>query len=921
MVEPDGPDKENEVIETSTDREDGVSDGVNEDTGTEDDHEEEEEEEGEDEDGSSEEESDEEEIEEPKLKYSRLTDLPPAIFTSDALSTCLITENFFVFATHAGVLHITDTNLKLIRSLRAHNASILGLSSDGHYVGSASMDGTVVIGSVADPKDVTMANFHRPVQSVALDPNYKSTKAFISGGMSGQVVYSEKSWLGRRTDTILDEGEDPVISVHWIESILLWMNDSGITVYSRSSMSILMTIPKPKNTPRADLYKPRVSVPESNRIYIAWADTIWTLKITIEKPKMSSFIPSSASVKSLAAEPKVEIEASRTVEWLIGGIAPFGHDTLMMLGYLPPPQASEDTPRPQAPAPELKLYDMEAGEESYADVLSLVGYERLGVNDYHLGCHIPVRGGSPKYYILSARDAVMAQKRDMNDRLQWLLEHKLYEQAWSMSENLLDAVERKNIGIKWVESLVSKDKWSEAAMAFPMVLKNLDNEQLKEEWETWGWIFIKANQLSCLAEILPVLPDLDLDKSIYDSVLIFFSEQNRERLLDYLNKWPVELYDSAMVKRQLEDELHEEPQDTKLRRALVTLYISTDDPGAAVTHLLYLQDASVIDLISKYHLLPSLINQLPEILTVMLGPNELTSAPVEIIRTKTEPAIRLVVEGRHEVIPDTVIDQLQKNSSMDVLSFLYLERLNEVDSFLSQGFGDLQVKLYAEFDRPKLLKFIQKNSNYNLEMAVNICEKNDYTTELVYLLGMVGQNKRALKLIIEKLQDPVEAINFAKAQRDRELWADLINYSMDKPIFIRMLLEKGTSSVDAVDIIKRIPDAMEIPEFKKVLIEIFSQKESSLSISQGVFDIIQTEARTYSEDLRGKRHRGTLLNLDDQKHLDASRPIIVTPDNDLKNEKDLTHVDDKHNWRSRDAPAWSVVQKINHLAYILRNLA
>lgn len=878
---------------------------------------------------------DDDEIEEPKLKYSRLTDhLPPTIFSNDALSTCLITETFFAFATHSGVLHITDTQLKLIRSLRAHNASILSLSTDGYYLASASMDGTVVIGSISDPKDVTVANFYRPVQSVALDPNYRSTKAFISGGMSGNVIYSEKSWLGRRTDTVLSEGEDPVISVHWMDSIVLWMNDSGITVYSRPTMSVLKTIPKPSYAPRADLYKPRVSFPESNRIFIAWADTIWTLKVTMEKPKMvASFIPSSSSVKSLASEPKVEIESVRTVNWLIGGIAPFGHDTLMMLGYFPP-STDSSLSKPSAPPPELKLYDLESGEEVYADVLSLRGYERLGVNDYHLGQYTPVNGGGSKYYVLSARDAVLAEKRDLNDRLQWLLSHKMYEEAWSMSENILGAVERKDVGIKWVESLVAKEKWADAAMTLSMILSKsqIPIDVVRQDWETWGWIFVKANQHSNLSSVLPKSLDLRIDHSIYDSILIYFCERNREKLLHYLKQWPVDLYDSAMIKRQLEDYLHDGVEDvhdnSRIRRALVTLYVSTDDPAAAVPHLLNLKDVAVLDLIAQYHLLPSLVEELPQILTVMLGENELTSAPVEIIRTKTQPAVKLAVEGRHEVVPETVIDQLQQDKNLDVVTFLYLERLNEVDSFFSQGFGDLQVKLYAEFDRPKLLGFIQKNSNYNLELAVQICENNDYITELVYLLGMVGQNKRALRLIIDKLQDPSEAVNFAKAQKDKELWADLINYSMEKPLFIRMLLEKGIGSVDAVNIIKRIPEMMEIPELKKVLIDIFHQKESSLSISQGVFDIIQSEARTYSDDLRSKRHRGDLIDTSTDDSLDLSIPWVITPDDQqgiVKTEKDLlgTYYR-KERWPSNSrgtTPSWSVKHKIEHLAYILSALS
>lgn len=171
------------------------------------------------------EDEEDEEEEEPRLKYSRITSLPPTVFTSDALSTCLISETFFAFATHGGVIHLTDTSLNLLRSYRAHRASILSLSTDGHYLASASMDGTVVVGSVTDAKDISAADFQRPVHSVAMDPNYKASRSYVSGGMAGKIIYSEKNWLGRRVDTILRESEETVIAVHWVGSLLIWVTD------------------------------------------------------------------------------------------------------------------------------------------------------------------------------------------------------------------------------------------------------------------------------------------------------------------------------------------------------------------------------------------------------------------------------------------------------------------------------------------------------------------------------------------------------------------------------------------------------------------------------------------------------------------------------------------------------------------------
>lgn len=84
---------------------------------------------------------------------------------------------------------------------------------------------------------------------------------------------------------------------------------------------------------------------------------------------------------------------------------------------------------------------------------------------------------------------------------------------------------------------------------------------------------------------------------------------------------------------------------------------------------------------------------------------------------------------------------------------------------------EIQVKLYAEFATHKLLDFLRASSYYNLEavcllvsvdwvnfdglpaQAYNICTERDLVPEMVFLLGRMGNNKKALYLIIDRLGD------------------------------------------------------------------------------------------------------------------------------------------------------------------------
>ena len=65
--------------------------------------------------------------------------------------------------------------------------------------------------------------------------------------------------------------------------------------------------------------------------------------------------------------------------------------------------------------------------------------------------------------------------------------------------------------------------------------------------------------------------------------------------------------------------------------------------------------------------------------------------------------------------------------------------------------------------------------------AYNVCNERDLVPEMVFLLGKMGNNKKALYLIIDRLGDVNRAIDFAKEQHDDDLWEDLLRYSETRP--------------------------------------------------------------------------------------------------------------------------------------------
>lgn len=124
------------------------------------------------------------------------------------------------------------------------------------------MDGNVCVQSLLDFKDVQLRSFGRPVQCVALSPNYKADRMYISGGLAGHLVLTTGGQPGRSTstttgtaaaaaagwlgsvglagnaakDTILHSGEGTISCVRWSLSgkFVMWLNEHGIKIMRTS---------------------------------------------------------------------------------------------------------------------------------------------------------------------------------------------------------------------------------------------------------------------------------------------------------------------------------------------------------------------------------------------------------------------------------------------------------------------------------------------------------------------------------------------------------------------------------------------------------------------------------------------------------------------------------------------------------------
>ncbi|KAK2733057.1 Vacuolar protein sorting-associated protein 41 [Myotisia sp. PD_48] len=247
--------------------------------------------------------------EEPRLKYTPITTTIGSVYSNrDATSTFMAAGNKMIIGTHNGNIHVyTLPVFQRLRVYHAHSASVTSISvspfpapmpskaedyiiprfSDGGvgsspsnsvkgskqsrqaiipatpsnsiYVATSSVDGNVCVASLVDPKDVTIRNFGRPIEAVALSPEYKSDRTYVSGGRAGSLVLTvggrigatsnsttagasstnPSGWFGslglgsgNGKDKILHSGEGAISMIKWSRSgkYIAWANEQGIKI-------------------------------------------------------------------------------------------------------------------------------------------------------------------------------------------------------------------------------------------------------------------------------------------------------------------------------------------------------------------------------------------------------------------------------------------------------------------------------------------------------------------------------------------------------------------------------------------------------------------------------------------------------------------------------------------------------------------
>lgn len=205
------------------------------------------------------------------------------------------------------------------------------------------------VSSLVDSKDNLLRNFGRPVQAVALSPEYKSDRSYLSGGLAGNLVLTvggrsgtsststttggaaaaASGWLGtiglgtyNGTDIVLHSGEGTISTIKWSLSgrFIVWVNEQGVKIV-RSSLYLEAAESESAWKGISHLDRPNLSGWEKARAEwinedgLEAEDEDWSLDSTRQEVKAETASIASTDIRSLRGGTKVKPTEKLVVGW------------------------------------------------------------------------------------------------------------------------------------------------------------------------------------------------------------------------------------------------------------------------------------------------------------------------------------------------------------------------------------------------------------------------------------------------------------------------------------------------------------------------------------------------------------------------------------------------------------------------------
>nr|CCA22602.1 vacuolar protein sortingassociated protein 41 putat [Albugo laibachii Nc14] len=735
--------------------------------------------------------------------------------------------------------------------------------------------------------EINIYNYYNAIYCVRFQEKYsfRRERIFACGGLTGQFSINRKGWILDKELTI-HEGEGPIQCIQWKQELVAWANDWGVKVYNVEQEKPITFVERPQRCPPLELSRCQLIWLSETQLIVAWAHTIKivSLDLSQSQPEITHH-PKAVDNRqrkhygAYGSKSVGKVIAIIALDYFIAGVSAWNDESLCILGYRPSREKQSDALETEFPLPEMHIIGID-GKSISSVRLPLRGHTRLRASDYKMSSlrykipesnrrncqwlfdtledkHQEERIASAYEsacgnltYLCTPKDVVLCRVRGIKDRVQWALDRKHFRKAVYVAREDPNALQDftysyPNVLELYLSSLISQEKFQEAADEISRLFLGKEFNAL---WEKYVYIFAQRNQLSAIAKYVPTLISERLPNAQYEMILRHFLENDPEKLVQILRKLPKPkrerrndtndsespyfqgkeepLYDAHRWISELEAVIRQRrilKVDTDaismetacVLEALAELYSSTGQYDQALR--IYLTQGTLCS--SKEHVFK------------LIGEHQLWSlvhAKVSnLVQLDTSLAIQLLVtQLEHFPILQTARQlETQEKILLEYLHQLWVEQNSIYNTEKYMELHDMQVALYVKYKLDALLHFLQGNFFIALEKVYRLCETHSppLWEAMIYLLSRMGQEKKALELILTQLQDLQQAIHFVQSQKDARLWDYLIELSLSSSEMMQFLLEAAAADkVDPLLLLTKVPVDMELDHLKQMLIEILA---------------------------------------------------------------------------------------------------
>ncbi|TMW69274.1 hypothetical protein Poli38472_001430 [Pythium oligandrum] len=739
--------------------------------------------------------------------------------------------------------------------------------------------------------EVNIYNYFSAIYSVQLEDRYalKRERSFACGGIAGQLIINKKGWIIDKENTV-HEGEGPVHEIKWKDGLVAWANDWGVKVYDAERDQRVTYIERPPQCPPMELCRCHLEWQSSSVLLVGWAHT---LRVVAFK-KVNPMSPSVHTTDALPGTVTAEVVSLITFDFFIAGISLWNSSAVCVLAYRPPgsapvamkPQKGEkrlvegEGDAAEIPFPEVHVIGLD-GKQVSADILNLKGYHRLRASDYKMPslqyAHSNALPGSQSIYdaghgklqyICTPKDVVICRLRDVDDRVAWAVSRKQYDKALEVAlrdPKSLRKQSMQELMEYYISELIKKKLFKKAAEEIKRLFVG---EEYGGLWEKYVYVFAQRGHLSSIAKFVPTAGPR-LPTPVYEMILKHFLDADPGQLLEIIQKWPKPrqreaprpsdaaapeyteksfvyepLYDAQAWINQLESVVRRRRiaesdaekisiETSYVMEALAELYTATEQYEQALR--IYLSQGAfctnkdfAFKLILEHQLWPLVQTKV-----------------VNLMQIDRPTAVRMLVNQTEHLKINDVVKQLEHDRELlhEYLHELFLHRLSEYNTEMYSSLHEDQVALYAEFSPDYLLKFLQTSNFVPLEKAFKYCSERNppLWSAMIYILGRMGQHKRALDLILTQMRDINQAIEFVQ-ENDTNLWDYLIDLSLTSKEDVEELLRFASQhKIDPIKLIKKIPEDMQIDNLKEKLMEIVSNYRIQQNLCEGCNKVFESD--------------------------------------------------------------------------------